>query len=62
MAAHQPSGFAPMPSTVFDSAIFRDAFGSLAMREVFSDAATVARYVEVVTRMIKVKIWTIERL
>ncbi len=36
-----------MPSTVFDSAIFRDAFGSAAMREVFSDAATVARYVEV---------------
>ena len=36
-----------MPSTVFDSAIFRDAFGSPAMREVFSDAATVARYVEV---------------
>ena len=37
----------PMPSTVFDSAIFRDAFGSPAMREVFSDAAAVARYVEV---------------
>jgi 3-carboxy-cis,cis-muconate cycloisomerase len=36
-----------MPSTVFDSAIFRDAFGSPAMREVFSDTATVARYVEV---------------
>ncbi len=36
-----------MPSTVFNSAIFRDAFGSPAMREVFADAATVARYVEV---------------
>ena len=36
-----------MPSTVFDSAIFRDAFGSPAMREVFSDSAAVARYVEV---------------
>jgi 3-carboxy-cis,cis-muconate cycloisomerase len=36
-----------MPSTVFDSDIFRDAFGSAAMRAVFSDAATIARYVEV---------------
>jgi 3-carboxy-cis,cis-muconate cycloisomerase len=36
-----------MPSTVFDSGIFRDAFGSRAMRAIFSDAATVARYVEV---------------
>src|SRR5262245_25847384 len=36
-----------MPSTVFDSAIYRDAFGSPAMREVFSDTAAVARYVEV---------------
>ena len=36
-----------MPSTVFDSAIFRDAFGSPAMRAVFSDDAAVARYVEV---------------
>ena len=36
-----------MPSTVFDSDIFRDAFGSAAMRAIFSDAATIARYVEV---------------
>jgi len=36
-----------MPSTVFDSAIFRDAFGSPAMRAVFSDQATIARYTEV---------------
>jgi 3-carboxy-cis,cis-muconate cycloisomerase len=36
-----------MPSTVFDSAIFRDAFGSPAMREVFSDTTAVTRYVEV---------------
>jgi 3-carboxy-cis,cis-muconate cycloisomerase len=36
-----------MPSTVFDSGIFRDAFGSAAMREVFCDEAMVARYVEV---------------
>lgn len=36
-----------MPSTVFDSAIFRDAFGTPAMRALFSDAALVGRYVEV---------------
>jgi 3-carboxy-cis,cis-muconate cycloisomerase len=36
-----------MPSTVFDSAIFRDAFGAPAMRAVFCDEATIARYVEV---------------
>src|SRR5262245_28687056 len=36
-----------MPSTVFDSDIFRDAFGSEAMRAIFSDRATIARYVEV---------------
>ena len=36
-----------MPSTVFDSAIFRDAFGTPAMRAIFADEATVARYVEV---------------
>ena len=36
-----------MPSTMFDSAIFRDAFGAPAMRAVFCDEATIARYVEV---------------
>jgi 3-carboxy-cis,cis-muconate cycloisomerase len=36
-----------MPSTPFDSAIFRDAFGAPAMRAVFSDEAAVRRYVEV---------------
>jgi 3-carboxy-cis,cis-muconate cycloisomerase len=36
-----------MPSTVFDSAIFRDSFGTPAMRAVFSDEAAVRRYVEV---------------
>lgn len=35
-----------MASTVFDSAIFRDAFGTPAMRAIFADRATVARYVE----------------
>jgi len=41
MAAISPS------TTVLDSALFRDAFGTPAMRAVFSDVATVARYVEV---------------
>jgi 3-carboxy-cis,cis-muconate cycloisomerase len=36
-----------MPSTPFDSAILRDAFGTPAMRAVFSDEAAVRRYVEV---------------
>ena len=33
-------------TTVFDSALFRDAFGTPAMREVFSDHSLVARYIE----------------
>jgi 3-carboxy-cis,cis-muconate cycloisomerase len=36
-----------MPSTVYDSAIFRDMFGTPAMRAVFSDEALARRYVEV---------------
>jgi 3-carboxy-cis,cis-muconate cycloisomerase len=36
-----------MPSTPFDSAIFRDAFGAPAMRTVFSDEASVRHWVEV---------------
>jgi 3-carboxy-cis,cis-muconate cycloisomerase len=36
-----------MPSTVFDSGIFRDAFGAPGMRALFADEALVARYVEV---------------
>ncbi len=34
-------------TTVFDSLLFRDAFGTPAMREVFSDVALIERYVEV---------------
>jgi 3-carboxy-cis,cis-muconate cycloisomerase len=34
-------------TTVLDSVLFRDAFGTPAMREVFSDHALVGRYVEV---------------
>lgn len=36
-----------MASTVFESAFFRDMFGTAPMRAVFSDASLVARYVEV---------------
>ncbi|MDX2155881.1 MAG: 3-carboxy-cis,cis-muconate cycloisomerase [Hyphomicrobiaceae bacterium] len=36
-----------MPSTAYDSAFFRDLFGTPAMRSVFSDAALAGRYVEV---------------
>ncbi len=42
-----------MPATVFDSDIYRDAFGSEGMRGIFSDAATVARYVEVEVALAK---------
>ncbi|MEW6254906.1 MAG: 3-carboxy-cis,cis-muconate cycloisomerase [Pseudomonadota bacterium] len=36
-----------MGSTVFDSALFRDMFGTAQMRAVFADEALVARYLEV---------------
>ena len=36
-----------MPSSVYDSAIFRDMFGTPAMRAVFSDEALAQRYVDV---------------
>ncbi len=36
-----------MASTVFDSALFRDMFGTAEMRDVFSDEALVGRYLEV---------------
>src|ERR1700745_228447 len=47
MSATRPS------VTVLDSLLFRDAFGTPAMREVFSDAAQVARYVEVEVALAK---------
>ncbi len=37
----------PASSTVLDSILFRDAFGTPAMREVFSDRRLIARYIEV---------------
>ena len=36
----------PAASTVIDSALFRDAFGTPAMREIFSDQALIRRYIE----------------
>lgn len=37
----------PTSTTVLDSILFRDAFGTAAMREVFSDFSLVSRYAEV---------------
>jgi len=37
----------PTSTTVFDSILFRDAFGTPAMREMFSDFALISRYAEV---------------
>jgi len=37
----------PQSTTVLDSLLFRDAFGTPAMRAIFSDVASVSRYVEV---------------
>jgi len=37
----------PGSTTVFDSILFRDGFGTAKMREVFSDLALITRYVEV---------------
>src|SRR3954471_16313583 len=36
----------PTATTVLDSILFRDAFGTPRMREVFSDFALISRYVE----------------
>ena len=37
----------PTSTTVLDSILFRDAFGTSAMREVFSDFSLISRYAEV---------------
>lgn len=42
-----------MASTVFESAIFRDMFGTPAMRDIFSDEGLVRRYVEVEVALAK---------
>ena len=41
------SSFVPLASTVFDSILFRDAFGTAKMREIFSDHALIQRYIDV---------------
>ncbi|MFT4118613.1 3-carboxy-cis,cis-muconate cycloisomerase [Bradyrhizobium sp.] len=43
----------PAATTVLDSILFRDAFGTPKMREVFSDVALVARYAEVEVALAK---------
>src|SRR6201991_2727691 len=43
----------PTSTTVFDSILFRDAFGTPAMREVFSDFSLISRYAEVEIAMAK---------
>lgn len=43
----------PASTTVLDSVLFRDAFGTPAMRAVFSDVALVARYAEVEVALAK---------
>ncbi len=40
------SNFTPMASTVVDSILFRDAFGTAAMRGLFSDVALIQRYID----------------
>ena len=41
------SSFFSPASTVLDSVLFRDAFGTARMRDVFSDQSLIARYIEV---------------
>jgi 3-carboxy-cis,cis-muconate cycloisomerase len=43
----------PTSTTVIDSILFRDAFGTPAMRDVFSDVALVSRYAEVEVALAK---------
>jgi 3-carboxy-cis,cis-muconate cycloisomerase len=44
-----------MSSTVFDSGIFRDGFGTPAMRAIFSDAALIGHYVAVEVALARVQ-------
>ncbi|KJC47771.1 3-carboxy-cis,cis-muconate cycloisomerase [Bradyrhizobium sp. LTSP885] len=43
----------PTSTTVFDSVLFRDAFGTREMREVFSDLRLISRYAEVEVALAK---------
>ena len=44
-----------MASTAFDSILFRDFFGTEAMRRVFSDDSLIARYLEVEAALARVQ-------
>jgi len=44
-----------MPSTVFDSFYFKDRFGTQAMREIWDDRATIARWLEVESALASVE-------
>jgi adenylosuccinate lyase len=44
-----------MPSTVFDSFYFKDRFGTQAMRDIWSDRATIARWLEVEAALAEVE-------
>src|SRR6202795_306238 len=45
----------PVSTTVLDSILFRDAFGTPAIREVFSDLSLISRYAEVEIALAKVE-------
>ncbi|SAK83749.1 3-carboxy-cis,cis-muconate cycloisomerase [Caballeronia pedi] len=47
------SSVSPLASTVFDSVLFRDAFGTAKMRAIFSDYALVQRYIDVEVALAK---------
>src|SRR6476661_7364921 len=47
----------PTATTVLDSILFRDAFGTPRMREVFSDYAFISRYVEVEIALARAEAW-----
>ena len=44
-----------MPSTVLDSILYRDSFGTPAMRAIFEDGALLARYTEVEVALARVQ-------
>src|SRR3546814_422534 len=44
-----------MPSTVIDSALFRDMFGTAAMRGVFADETLIQRYLDVEAALARVQ-------
>ncbi|WP_432239532.1 class-II fumarase/aspartase family protein [Herbaspirillum robiniae] len=47
------SGFIPAASTVVDSILYRDAFGTAAMRNIFSDQSLIQRYIDVEVALAK---------